>query len=87
MKKLYFLLFTFLISVASIGQTTVFINEIHYDNSGTDTNEGVEIAGPAGTDLALTLLHLITVMEVLLILQQQQRELFLMKALDMVPFL
>ena len=30
----------------------VFINEIHYDNSGTDTNEGVEIAGPAGTDLS-----------------------------------
>ena len=31
---------------------TVFINEIHYDNSGSDTGEGVEIAGPAGTDLA-----------------------------------
>ncbi len=30
---------------------TVFINEIHYDNSGADTNEGVEVAGPAGTDL------------------------------------
>jgi len=29
----------------------VFINEIHYDNSGTDANEAVEIAGPAGTDL------------------------------------
>lgn len=26
----------------------VWINEIHYDNSGTDVNEGVEIAGPAG---------------------------------------
>ncbi len=55
MKKLYFLLFTFLISVASIGQTTVFINEIHYDNAtgtvGGDINEGIEIAGPAGTDL------------------------------------
>jgi predicted extracellular nuclease len=32
--------------------STIFINEIHYDNTGTDTNEGVEIAGPAGTDLA-----------------------------------
>ncbi|RMG94041.1 MAG: ExeM/NucH family extracellular endonuclease [Chloroflexi bacterium] len=31
--------------------TTVFINEIHYDNSGTDTGEAIEIAGPAGTDL------------------------------------
>lgn len=31
--------------------TIVFINEIHYDNAGTDTGEGVEIAGPAGTDL------------------------------------
>jgi hypothetical protein len=33
------------------GPPTVFINEIHYDNSGTDVNEFVEIAGPAGTDL------------------------------------
>jgi endonuclease/exonuclease/phosphatase family metal-dependent hydrolase len=32
-------------------QTTVFINEIHYDNSGTDAGEAIEIAGPAGTDL------------------------------------
>lgn len=31
---------------------TVFINEIHYDNDGTDTNEGIEIAGTAGTDLS-----------------------------------
>ncbi|MDW3194764.1 MAG: T9SS type A sorting domain-containing protein [Cytophagales bacterium] len=30
----------------------VFINEIHYDNAGSDLNEGVEIAGPAGTDLS-----------------------------------
>ena len=29
----------------------VFINEIHYDNSGTDTGEFVELLGPAGTDL------------------------------------
>ena len=28
-----------------------WINEIHYDNSGSDTNEGIEIAGPANTDL------------------------------------
>jgi predicted extracellular nuclease len=31
--------------------TTVFINEIHYDNAGTDAGEAVEVAGPAGTDL------------------------------------
>ncbi|MEL6458832.1 MAG: choice-of-anchor I family protein, partial [Cyanobacteria bacterium J06621_15] len=30
---------------------TVFINEFHYDNSGADSNEFIEIAGPAGTDL------------------------------------
>lgn len=29
----------------------VFINEIHYDNGGTDTGEAIEIAGPAGTNL------------------------------------
>lgn len=34
----------------SFGQT-VFINELHYDNSSDDIDEGVEIAGPAGTDL------------------------------------
>ncbi|MDT4329627.1 ExeM/NucH family extracellular endonuclease [Methylomonas sp. MS20] len=32
--------------------TPVFINEIHYDNTGTDSGEAVEIAGPAGTDLS-----------------------------------
>ena len=31
--------------------TSVFINEIHYDNVGGDTGEAVEIAAPAGTDL------------------------------------
>ena len=31
--------------------STVFINEIHYDNAGTDSGELVEVAGPAGTDL------------------------------------
>ena len=30
----------------------IFINEIHYDNDGTDADEAVEIAGPAGTDLS-----------------------------------
>lgn len=31
---------------------TVFINEFHYENQGPDAGEGVEIAGPAGTNLA-----------------------------------
>jgi len=30
----------------------VFVNEIHYDNTGTDTGEAIEVAGPAGTDLS-----------------------------------
>jgi len=30
----------------------VWINEIHYDNTGADTNEGVEVAGVAGLDLS-----------------------------------
>lgn len=30
----------------------VFINELHYDNEGTDVGEAIEIAGPAGTDLS-----------------------------------
>ena len=29
----------------------LFINEVHYDNHGTDADEGVEVAGPAGSDL------------------------------------
>ena len=50
MKKIYFLLFT-LISFAAFSQTTVFVNELHYDNAGSDIDEAIEIAGPAGTDL------------------------------------
>lgn len=30
----------------------VFVNEIHYDNAGTDAGEAIEIAGTAGTDLS-----------------------------------
>ncbi len=37
---------------AAPGGTSVFINELHYDNSGADTGEGIEVAGPAGTDLS-----------------------------------
>ncbi len=36
---------------ATAAGTDVFINEFHYDNAGTDTNEFVEVAGPTGTDL------------------------------------
>ncbi|UMB52853.1 lamin tail domain-containing protein [Lutibacter sp. A64] len=52
MKKFYFLLVTIFVVTLSFGQTEVFINEIHYDNKGGDVDEGIEIAGPAGTDLA-----------------------------------
>lgn len=31
--------------------TSVFINELHYDNTGTDVGEFIEIAAPMGTDL------------------------------------
>lgn len=31
---------------------SVWINELHYDNKGADTNEFVEVAGTAGTDLS-----------------------------------
>jgi endonuclease I len=40
-----------LASSLALAETTVFINEIHYDNVGADANEGIEIVGPAGTDL------------------------------------
>ncbi|MCB1070525.1 MAG: hypothetical protein KDL31_09220, partial [Kiritimatiellae bacterium] len=36
----------------------VWINEIHYENIGGDTNEGFEIAGEAGIDLSNYSLHL-----------------------------
>lgn len=51
MKKLYFLAVTLLLTAFSYGQT-VFINEIHYDNAGSDVDEAIEIAGPAGTNLS-----------------------------------
>ncbi|MDM7860907.1 Ig-like domain-containing protein [Alteromonas sp. ASW11-36] len=41
-----------LFSSSAVLATDVFINEIHYDNSGSDSGEGIEIAGPAGTDLS-----------------------------------
>jgi len=41
----------FLLAAGS-AQADVFINEFHYDNSGTDSSEEVEIIAPAGTSLA-----------------------------------
>ncbi len=60
MKKIY-TLFLFFFSLGLMAQVNVgitgnvngvYINEIHYDNTGTDTGEFVEVAGPAGTDLS-----------------------------------
>ena len=39
-------------SVVGAAGPPVFINEIHYDNTGSDVGEAVEVAGPAGTDLS-----------------------------------
>lgn len=41
-----------LASAGSTAATSVFINEFHYDNTGADSGEFVEIAGPTGTDLS-----------------------------------
>jgi hypothetical protein len=37
--------------------TEPWINEFHYDNIGTDVNEFIEVAGPAGIDLSLYALY------------------------------
>ncbi len=39
------------VTVTDVDETTVFLNEIHYDNSGSDVGEFIELAGVAGTDL------------------------------------
>jgi len=49
---LLLLLFAIPIPLLAGSGPQVFINELHYDNSGGDTGEAIEIAGPAGTDLA-----------------------------------
>ena len=41
----------FFLTRSQAQETPVFINEIHYDNVSGDIDEGVEIAGPAGTVL------------------------------------
>lgn len=40
-----------IVFASTLTAQTVFVNEIHYDNASTDVDEGIEIAGPAGTDL------------------------------------
>ena len=40
-----------LFCASSAQATSVFINEIHYDNSGSDAGEAIEVAATAGTNL------------------------------------
>jgi hypothetical protein len=45
--------FVFILALAASPlHAQVWINEFHYDNASTDADEGVEIAGAAGTDLS-----------------------------------
>lgn len=48
--RLLFIIFL-LISFSGTAQE-VFVNEFHYDNNSSDVEEGIEIAGAAGVDLA-----------------------------------
>ena len=41
-----------MLGMAFAASANVFINELHYDNAGSDTNEKVEVAAPAGTNLS-----------------------------------
>ncbi len=43
---------TLCVAITPMTMADVFINEIHYDNSGSDVGEAFEIAGDAGTDLS-----------------------------------
>lgn len=51
LSGVFHLVFLGALPVETARATPVFINEIHYDNSGGDLGEGIEIAGPANTDL------------------------------------
>lgn len=46
----YIILFLLIFPMVATAQP--WINEIHYDNTGGDTGEGVEVAAAAGTDLS-----------------------------------
>ena len=51
-RRLPLLLIAALVAgIAQPAAAQVFINEIHYDNAGTDAGEAIEVAGVAGTDL------------------------------------
>jgi DNA/RNA endonuclease G (NUC1) len=39
------------LAATATAQNAVRFSELHYDNSGTDTGEAIEISAPAGTDL------------------------------------
>jgi DNA/RNA endonuclease G (NUC1) len=39
------------LDVSAAAVPSVYLSEIHYDNTGTDAGEAIEITGPAGTDL------------------------------------
>lgn len=55
-KAIFFLLVIalaiFALPLESFAYITPFINEIHYDNDGVDTDEAIELAGEAGFDLS-----------------------------------
>jgi predicted extracellular nuclease len=51
-RKLLFSALLMALSQAVFSDSPVFINELHYDNTGADIDEFVEITGPAGTDLS-----------------------------------
>ena len=46
-----FCLLGFVLLPSNVQAMPVFINELHYDNTGTDVGEAVELAGLAGIDL------------------------------------
>lgn len=61
MKKLLFILTAMFISIWAIGQVpNVWINEIHYDNSGTDEGEFLEVIveNPGSWDLGALWFHM-----------------------------
>ena len=57
-RIVFFLIVLLALSSGMYAQVPVFINEIHYDDAATDTLEGVEIAGPVGTNLSCFVLYL-----------------------------
>jgi DNA/RNA endonuclease G (NUC1) len=48
---LLFAMLAMTLSAGVVAQNAVRISEIHYDNTGTDVGEAIEVSAPAGTDL------------------------------------